>query len=84
MVFCILFHKKFVAIPAHTGRTTRQEDLLEQLGLSDHFCKETDNLCETMEHVIHKDIDFETVDKKIKEMRKLSLEFLNEACSVRN
>ena len=81
MVFCILFHKKFVAIPAKAGRTTRQEGLLEQLGLSDHFCKDTNNLYKTMEHVLNKDIDYASIDKKIKEMRESSLDFLKETCS---
>ena len=81
MVFCILFHKKFVAVPAHTGRTTRQEGLLEQLGLSDHFCKETSDLYKTMEHVIHQDVDYAIIDMKIQKMREESLDFLREACS---
>ena len=77
MVFCVLFHKRFVAIPAHIGRTTRQEEFLEQLGLSDHFCKETDKLYKTMEHVLNKDIDYAAIDNKIKEMRGEALAFLN-------
>ena len=84
MVFCILFHKKFVAIPAKAGRAIRQEGLLEQLGLSDHFCKDTSDLYKTMEHVIHKDIDYAVIDKKIKEMREESLDFLMAACSCGN
>ena len=83
MVFCIIFHKKFVAFPSKAGRTTRQEGLLEQLGLQDHFCKETSNLYKTMEHVIHKDIDYAVIDKKIKEMREESCDFLKEVCSER-
>lgn len=78
MVFCIIFHKKFVAIPAKSGRATRQEGLLEQLGLSDHFCKETSDLYKTMEHVIHQDIDYAIIDKKIQKMREESLLFLKE------
>ena len=81
MVFCILFHKKFVIVPAHSGRSTRQEGLLEQLGLSDHFCRDTSDLYKTMEHVINKDIDYDVIDKKIKEMRAESLIFLKETCS---
>ena len=81
MVFCIIFHKKFIAIPAKTGRTTRQEGLLEQLGLSDHFCKETSDLYRTMEHVINKDLDYAVIDQKIKVMREESLDFLRECCS---
>lgn len=78
MVFCILFHKKFVAIPAKSGRATRQEGLLEQLGLSDHFCKDSSDLYKTMEYVLHQDIDYAIIDKKIQKMREKSLLFLKE------
>ncbi len=81
MVFCIVFHRKFVAVPAKAGRTTRQEGLLEQLGLSDHFCKETSDLYRTMEHVIHKDVDYAAIDKKIEMTREDSLNFLRGCCS---
>ena len=81
MVFCIIFHKKFVAVPAKAGRTTRQVGLLEQLGLCDHFCKETSDLYRTMEHVIHKDLDYAVIDQNIKVMREKSLVFLRECCS---
>ena len=81
MVFCILFHKKFVAVPAKLGRATRQEDLLKQLGLYDHFCKDTNDLYKTMEYVMKKDIDYTAIDRKIKEMREDSLDFLKEVCS---
>ncbi len=84
MVFCILFHKKFVAVPAKSGRATRQEGLLEQLGLSDHFCKDTSDLYKTMDHVIHKDIDYAVIDGKIKKMREGALDFLMEVCSRGN
>ena len=83
MVFCIIFHKKFVAVPAHTGRTTRQEGLLEQLGLSDHFCKDTNDLYSTMEHVVNEEIDYSVIDRKIREMREESCDFLKEVCSER-
>lgn len=80
MVFCILFHKKFVAVPAKEGRAARQEGLLKLLELSDHLCMDTSDLYKTMEHVIHKDIDYAVIDQKIKEMREDSLNFLNEVC----
>lgn len=83
VVFCILFHKKFVIIPAKAGRAARQESLLAQLGLSDHFCKDTSALYKTMEYVINKDIDYAVIDEKIKKMREESLDFLKEACSCR-
>ena len=80
MVFCILFHKQFVAIPAQGGRATRQESLLEQLGLSDHFCKKTEDLYKTLEQISALEVDYSEVDKKIAEIRERSLRFLYETC----
>ncbi len=84
MVFCILFHKKFVALPAKAGRATRQENLLAQLGLLDHYCKDSKDLYKTMEYVINKKIDYDVIDRKIKKMREGSLDFLMEVCSKGN
>lgn len=80
MAFCIIFHKRFVAVPAKAGRSTRQEGLLEQLGLSDHFCMEMSDLYRKMEYIINKDIDYAVIDRKIKVMREESLEFLRKCC----
>lgn len=81
MVFCILFHKQFVAIPAKGGRTTRQESLLEQLGLLDHFCRKTEDLYKTMEHISVSEVDYSEIDEKIAGIRGRSFRFLEEACS---
>jgi len=82
MVFCLIFHKKFVAVPAKTGRSTRQESLLEQLGLSDHFCKETDKLYCTLDHVANKQMDYAEIDRKIKDIREASMDFLKVTCTL--
>lgn len=81
MVFCILFHKQFVAIPAKGGRTTRQESLLKQLGLSDHFCKKTEDLYKTLDYITTSQVDYLEIDEKVVEIRERSLRFLEEACS---
>ena len=81
MVFCILFHKPFVAIPAKGGRSTRQESLLEQLGLSDHFCEKTEDLYKTLEHISSSEVDYSEIDNKIAKIRERSLRYLEEACS---
>lgn len=81
MVFCILFHKLFVAIPAKGGRATRQESLLEQLGLLDHFCRKTEDLYKTMEHISVSEVDYSEIDEKIAGIRGRSFRFLEEACS---
>lgn len=80
MVFCIIFHKKFVAVPAKKGRSTRQESLLRQLGLLDYYCKDTSFLYKTLEYVYNTNINYTETDMIINEMRKLSLDYLEDAC----
>lgn len=79
MVFCILFHKKFVAVPAKEGRTTRQVSLLTQLGLSDCFCEDSARLYSALERSLHTQLDYDEVDRKIQEARVQSIAFLNDA-----
>lgn len=77
MVFCILFHKRFVAVPLK-GKQTRQKNLLSQLGLEDHICEDKTKLRETLERILNKDIDYQKVEKKIEEVRKQARDFLCE------
>lgn len=77
MVFCILFHKHFVAIPLK-GKQTRQRNLLKQLGLEDHICEDKTQLRETLEKVLSKNADFQEVEKKIEKIRKQARVFLCE------
>lgn len=80
MVFCILFHRRFVAVPLK-GKQTRQINLLKQLGLEDHICEDKTQLRETLERILNKDIDFQEVEKKIEKMRKQAKDFLCEHIS---
>jgi hypothetical protein len=77
MVFCILFHRRFVAIPVK-GKETRQRNLLKQLGLEDHICEEKTQLRETLEKVLNKDIDYQKVENEIEKLRKQAKDFLCE------
>lgn len=77
MVFCILFHKRFVAIPLN-GKQTRQKNLLKQLGLEDHICEDKTQLKETLERILNKDIDYQKVESEIEKVRKQGKDFLCE------
>ena len=76
MVFCILFHKRFVVVPGKTERLTRQKSLLEQLGLLDYFCEDTSNLKNALVNAFYKPIDYSNIEMKINTLRKRSLSYL--------
>ena len=80
MVFCLIFHKPFVAIPGKANRTSRQEGLLNQLGLSEYYCNDSNKLYKTLEMVLNKGIDYNNVDLIIRELRKKSLDFITKYC----
>lgn len=77
MVFCILFHKKFVAIPAKSERSNRQIHLLNVLGLSRYYCSDTQYLPEILNHALADNIDYNTVDIIIDSLRKQALDYLH-------
>lgn len=79
MVFCLIFHKKFVAIQGHKARSSRQKSLLNKLGLAEFFCDDTSKLYQTVKYALEKDIDYKDVDYKLGLERKYSLSFLNES-----
>ena len=73
MVFSIIFHKPFWAI-VDGPRASRLRDLLSYLQLEDRIFNDSLSL-EDMD----KEIDYDKVDKLIKEKREYSLNFLREA-----
>lgn len=81
MVFCLIFHKKFVAIQGHKGRSPRQMSLLNKLGMSEFFCDDINNLYQTMKLALEADIDYQKVDEEMKLLRKDSLAFLERVLS---
>ena len=81
MVFCLIFHKKFVAIQGHKGRSSRQMSLLNKLGMSEFFCDDINNLYQTMKLALEADIDYQKVDEEMKLLRKDSLAFLERVLS---
>lgn len=69
-VFSIIFNKKFVTFTTKHS-SSRMVDLLDKLGISERIYNENFN--------IDKDIDYDMVQKKLIDMRKSSLEYLNKA-----
>lgn len=69
-VFSIIFNKKFVTFTTKRS-SSRMVDLLDKLGIPECIYNENFN--------IDKDIDYDMVQKKLIDMRKSSLEYLNKA-----
>lgn len=82
MVFCLIFHKKFVALPAFPGRNSRQKSLLKQLGLLNYFCDDPNKLGQTLKYALETDIDYKDVDCKLSLMRRSSLNFLSDSITI--
>lgn len=82
IVFCVLFHKKFIALPGHNNRLSRINSLLDTLGLSDRFCNNFDELKNRYECLINTDIDYNEVDKKKEIFKNQSLEFLTQVLKM--
>lgn len=74
VVFCILLHKQFIAIPAAAGKSGRITSLLEVLGLEDRFVDSVDILSDA---VLFNNIDYEVVYSKLNIARNESEKFLN-------
>lgn len=79
LAFCILFHKKFLSMPAKIERAGRLYNLLQKLGLENRFCANMDELTKYMEYAYTTDIDYVEVDKKVKDFRTSALQFLEKA-----
>jgi len=80
MVFSIIFQKEFVVI-ANTARgLARFESLLGDLGLTSRLIAANDPRDPKV--YLSEKIDYESVQKKLSEMRKLSSDFLADALSV--
>lgn len=77
MAFCILFHKKFVVTPPHKGRESRMISMLSQLGIEYRYVSSTADF-ERRKAVLYRDIDYNSVEKKLHILRLNSLKFLKE------
>lgn len=71
MVFSLIFNKEFNVVMNHGGGTSRYESLLRLVGLENRIVTGTD--------IFSNDIDWDTVNKKIDELRKPSINFIKEA-----
>lgn len=72
-VFAILFHKNFITLPVEgKDMNDRIITLLITVGLSDHFCMNSENI----DSCINDNIDWDSVDKRINEIKKESSTWL--------
>ena len=76
MVFCLLFHRRFVVVPGKSERSNRQTHLLNLLGLSEYYCPTPQDLPEKLEKAMTAYTDYQKVDSLIESMRKQSLDYL--------
>ena len=75
-VFSILFHKQFISINNKKRGSARFESLLSVLNLSYRLINE-DNLTPTnICKILHKQIDYKTIDSKLKSLRIESIYFI--------
>lgn len=72
-VFSILFAKNFVVLEHNSGGKDRIDTLLNALGLSNRFIKDTSGI----DDVLNTPIDYSIVYKKLNDCRKKSFDFIN-------
>ncbi|MGO2118133.1 MAG: polysaccharide pyruvyl transferase family protein [Fusobacterium sp.] len=76
-VFSIIFHKKFLVVANPKRGNARLENLLKIVGLEDRFftdIKDVEN-----SGILEKEINYETVEKRLDVKRKYSIDFLKNA-----
>jgi hypothetical protein len=80
-IFSILFHTPFVVVPVeNSGMNDRITTLLNTIGLSDRIIDTIDKL--KLDRLIAEEIKWTEVDEKIMNLRKKSIEFLENALSA--
>ena len=72
--FSIIFKKNFIVTPADIKKFNRIENLLKNLGLEDRIHYSYDEILNSERW--KEDIDYDTVYKKLEEMRRKSIDFL--------
>ena len=80
VMFCILFHTPFLFIPLRghfSSGNNRVSSILSQLGLSERYLNENDNIGMKL----HRPINWEWVDENLEILRKVSTEWLKNAIS---
>lgn len=76
MVFSIIFHRQFIAMPSMPNRSSRMLNFLNLLNLSDRYCADSNELRARIESLYNKEIDYNAVDIKIGELRSSARDFL--------
>lgn len=77
MVFAILYKRPFIALPSSPSKNGRMLSLLDFLGLSERYYNSCQEIL--MNKKWKMKIDYDSVENKLDELRKISLTFLKEA-----
>lgn len=75
-VFSIIFNKPFISIVNKERGTSRFESLLKELGLMNRMVNVSSEITDDL---IHDKIDYELVNKKLIDLKRKAINFLNEA-----
>lgn len=76
-VFCILMKKEFIVLPSIHGRANRMLNLLDNLNLSNRFCKDSQELSKKIDQLYHDKIDYNSVYSQLDILRNSSKIFIN-------
>ena len=74
LAFSVIFNKQFYSIGTGTDKDSRQKSVLNNLGLIDRFITAKGSLSDEI-------IDYNKVNRKLDELRKLSINFLENSLS---
>ncbi len=80
VVFSVLYHKNFIAVPlegTHKGMNDRINTLLKNLGLSDRIIDKYDE--NKIDYLLKTDINWEEVDSRLQKQREIGVKFLEES-----
>jgi hypothetical protein len=81
MIFSIIFNKNFVVVGNLSRGVSRFKSLLSDLGLDSRLLLEGNFDVGDLKSLMNADIDYESVNLKIKELRLVSSNFLNSSIS---
>lgn len=79
LAFSLIYKKQFIIVAEDLKKTVRITDLLEQLGLSDRFFTNVDDVLKS--NVLNTPIDYTIVSNKLEKLRKKSIDFLRSSLS---
>ena len=76
--FCVLFNKQFIAMPSSISRSSRIINLLRNLGLSDRFCIDFQELQKKYDSLYATTIDYRRINPLVDKLKNQGLCFLKQ------